>query len=374
MATKTKPQRVLLRESILTGESPLRVDRDRGIIFGVKILGKSSPNRHGMQGATGTDYTASAISQSRKLYEGLKVNADHPDRDAPGKDRSVRDRLGKIINTRIVGGELFGDLQLLSTHPMAETLFEAAEKMPDAFGLSHNAYGRGEIENGRYVIHEIVSVRSVDVVADAGTTRSLFESEEVMSAKKTTLRQLTESLKSKSLKRSLLEMDDAMLDAPMDAPEEGGDWKSHLTNAIGALIQSATPEDHDMAKKILAMLGPDKPKKAAKTEESDEKPDDYGDDKEKKKVEESKRLEYLERKDKCRDLCESQQFTPSPLQLKSLLALDDDAERKALIVDFKASKKSSTAPRSTPAGARPLHESKEVKDGKTFADAVSLRR
>ena len=77
--------------------------------------------------------------------------------------RSVIDRLGKLVNVRFVAGKgLFGDLKLLMSKPMAETICEAAEVMPDAFGLSHNAQGEGEEDkDGILVINKITEVRHV---------------------------------------------------------------------------------------------------------------------------------------------------------------------------------------------------------------------
>jgi hypothetical protein len=59
---------------------------------------------------------------------------------------------------------------------MAARICEAAERMPDAFGLSHNAQGEGDEKDGIFVVSKIVEVRHVDVVADPATTKSLSES------------------------------------------------------------------------------------------------------------------------------------------------------------------------------------------------------
>ena len=48
----------------------INVDRERGIIRGVKILGTRSQN--------GRTYLAEAIGQAVPLYEGAKVNVNHP--------------------------------------------------------------------------------------------------------------------------------------------------------------------------------------------------------------------------------------------------------------------------------------------------------
>jgi hypothetical protein len=143
------------------------VDRENGIIRGVKVLGLISDN--------GRQYLPSAVKAAQKMYEGVKVNIDHP---AHADDsRSATDRFGKLINIHFVEGEgLYGDLEFLTTHPMAARICEAAERMPDAFGLSHNAQGEGDEKDGIFIVSKIVEVRHVDVVADPATTKSLSES------------------------------------------------------------------------------------------------------------------------------------------------------------------------------------------------------
>ena len=145
----------------------LRVDRKNGIIRGVKILGLVSEN--------GRRYTPNAVKDAIGMYEGIRVNIDHPEK--PDDIRSAEARFGKLINVHFVEGEgLYGDLEFLRSHPMAERICEAAERMPDAFGLSHNAQGEGdENKDGIFVVSKIVEVRHVDVVADPATTKSLSE-------------------------------------------------------------------------------------------------------------------------------------------------------------------------------------------------------
>lgn len=365
-----------LFEAFIPGNGkPHKVDREQGIIYGVKVVGKSSPNTHGVRNVEGTDYTEQALKGAISLYEGIKVNVDHPSREKPNADRSAYDRIGKLVNVRIEEGELYADLKLLTKHPLAERLMEAAEKMPDCFGLSHNGYGKGAVKGDRYVITEIPEVRSVDVVADAGTVSSLFESRHM---KKKTLKSVLESMKVPApLLKQLWEMDGmdptmASTDMP-PAPEEGEEgYEAHLGKMIVAIVNDEELSPEDKKKKVLAALklmgeeeAPETP--ATPTEESDEEPgkkdDEEDDDKDKKEAKESRdlaaELDRLKRKDQVRDLCESLEYQPSKIQLKALLALDTDAERKTFINESKAQggKKPGSAPRS--GGARPLTESSE---------------
>jgi hypothetical protein len=147
--------------------SPLKVDRASGTIFNVKIIGFDSENNR--------KYLPNALKEAKGLYENVKVNIDHPKND-PTDARSAYDRFGKLVNVRYVEGKgLFGDLVYLKSHPMANRIIEAAERMPEAFGLSHNAQGEGEKEGDIFVVNKVTEVRHVDLVADPATTKSLSE-------------------------------------------------------------------------------------------------------------------------------------------------------------------------------------------------------
>lgn len=150
----------------------LGVDRDKGIIKGIKIIGFNSQN--------GRKYLPDALKDAVPLYEGIKVNIDHPEK-GPTQQRSSHDRFGKFINVRFVEGEgIYGDLLYLKNHPLADSVCEAAEReeMNDVFGMSHNAQGEGTVDkNDIFVVSKITEVRHVDLVADPATTKSLTESQ-----------------------------------------------------------------------------------------------------------------------------------------------------------------------------------------------------
>ncbi len=146
-----------------------RVDREAGLIRDVKILGYASAN--------GRRYSPEAVRRAVGLYEGIRVNVDHPPSARPEAERSLASRFGMLKSVAARDDGLYGDLHYLRSHPLAELTAEAAERMPEALGLSHNAEGRVAQQAGQAVVEEIVRVRSVDLVADPATTRSLFEGE-----------------------------------------------------------------------------------------------------------------------------------------------------------------------------------------------------
>lgn len=340
MPVLMQPKLVQLREDISSAFVG-RVDRDRGIIFGVKLLGKHSPNTHGIDGVTGTEYTDDALRGAVQVYEGRKVNIDHPPRDNPTKDRSAYDRIGKLFNVRVQEDGLYADLKMLKKHPMADRVMEAAETMPDAYGLSHNALGRGTVKDGRYIITEIPTVRSVDLVADAGTTRSLFESEQPIPETKT-IRQALESLlpDAKPRLNRLFEMGDylkpdmAMGDAPPAAGEEAG-HEEHLGNAVVAILKDDSLDMAAKRKKVLAVLklldddGGDKDAAAPVAEGDEEKKD------EPKKDADTKESLRLKQENAALRLCMESGVKASAVQLKALAGLSQETEMKELVESFR---------------------------------------
>src|SRR5215469_8095619 len=172
-----RSQLVTLRESSqLTG----RVDRDRGIIFQVKVLGRSSANTHGMRGVDGTEYTLEALKKAAPLYEGVNCNVDHPPLNKANEVRSAHDRFAWLESVHVTESGIYADLHFLDAgDPLAVKMMNAALSKPDAYALSHNAVGKGDVENRKYVIKEIPEVRSVDIVSSGGSNRSLFEGKAV---------------------------------------------------------------------------------------------------------------------------------------------------------------------------------------------------
>lgn len=145
------------------------VDPAAGRIAGVKLLGEVSRN--------GRRYAVEAMRESVRQYEGAPIFADHA-KSADG--RSIRDLLGAVRNPRYDESKraVYGDLELLKSHPAAAAVFEAAQRMPERFGMSHVVEGVTEAANGgaEQVVTKIARVRSVDVVTDPATTRGLYES------------------------------------------------------------------------------------------------------------------------------------------------------------------------------------------------------
>jgi hypothetical protein len=144
---------------------PLRVDREAGIIYGVKALGWDSLN--------GRRYLPEGVDP--KLYEGKKVCRDHV---RPGQSRSSNDTIGVLEGTSKEPTGIFA-ARFRLFNPRGEfelRLMGAAEHAPHAFGLSHTARGREKPGSNGTVIEAVESVATVDIVDDPATVAGLYES------------------------------------------------------------------------------------------------------------------------------------------------------------------------------------------------------
>lgn len=156
-----------LQEFVDSSATSLRVDRQQGILRGVKLIGLTSRN--------GRQYKPEALVGAKSLYEGAKVNVNHP-KGGPLSPRDYQDRLGIIreVNFR-AGLGLFGDLHFNPKHPLAEQLVWDAEHNPRNVGISHNVLARVSKDGEQTLVEEITHVQSVDLVADPAATRGLYE-------------------------------------------------------------------------------------------------------------------------------------------------------------------------------------------------------
>ena len=157
-----------LQEFVDSRGASIRLDRQQAVIRGVKVLGLESRN--------GRSYAPEALPAAVALYEGMRVNVNHPKghRLAP---RDYQDRLGVLRGVEArAGAGLFADLHYNPKHALAEQLLWDAEHAAENVGLSHNVEARTSRQGERVVVEAILKVQSVDLVADPATTRSLFES------------------------------------------------------------------------------------------------------------------------------------------------------------------------------------------------------
>jgi hypothetical protein len=158
-----------LQEYVDSRGVTLRVDREAGILRGVKLIGLESLN--------GRRYRPEALTAAIGLYEGAKVNVNHP-KDGPLAPRDYRDRLGVIRQVEFRPGEgVFGNLHFNPKHALAEQLAWDAEHQSRNVGFSHNVLAKLTRTGEETVVYSIARVQSVDLVADPAATQGLFEQE-----------------------------------------------------------------------------------------------------------------------------------------------------------------------------------------------------
>lgn len=157
----------VLQEYVDSRDERLRVDRTAGVIRGVKLLGLASRN--------GRRYREEALAGAIGLYEGAKVNINHP-KGHPLAPRDYQDRLGVVRGVELRAGRgLFGDLHFNPKHALSEQLLWDAEHAPQNVGMSHNVLARTKREGEGVVVEAITKVQSIDLVADPATTNGLYE-------------------------------------------------------------------------------------------------------------------------------------------------------------------------------------------------------
>lgn len=398
--SKTTRKAHVTEQLSLSGQG--RVDREKGIIHGVKIVGTKSPNNHGQPGVTkGTEYPLPVLRAQLHLYEGCNVNLGPHLRK--GEEEDPRARFAWLENCEVKEGAnpgTFGDLHFLDpSHEMAVRIMNAAEQKPDAFQLSHHAYGEYEVVEGCAVMKEILAVQSVDIVTRGGTVVSLFESEGKGRMAKKLGKKIT-------IKAALLEMvpaekdrigklcEDGGLLAGMDAGPPGTgtaetegeeDYVEHIGNAIVAVLNDSAMDKDQKKKKILAMLkltdDADGSEGETNIDEDDEaepaegegdkkfppeKKEGEGDDKKEKDMKESlERIAKLEAENKdikdrakVAKLCESLHLDQPDESLMKIILLQPEKERVKLLERLRPSL--TKGPRSRQLGMEVTESAEEI--------------
>ena len=167
MARSALPNPEFTAEAFQLLGKPVKIDREKGIAYGIRILGPDSKN--------GGHYPAKVSERAKPLYEGAAVNLNH--RRSLNDDVPVQDRFGRLRNVETKDSGLSGDLHFNPKHEFAEQFMWACENQPDLYGFSHLANVKWKPNaDGTRTAESILKVFSVDLVADPATTSSVRES------------------------------------------------------------------------------------------------------------------------------------------------------------------------------------------------------
>jgi hypothetical protein len=329
MKVAAKPRKRKLVES-WDSVNESNLDFKNGVVKNVKVIGFTSKH--------GRSYSPKALKEAVPMYEGIRVNIDHPTRvDMDRQSRSYADRFGHLKNTRFVEGKgIFADLHYNKAHRLAKQFEWDAKNEPKNLGLSHYAFGDPVRRGGKSIIESITSVQSVDLVADPGTTNGLFESQKTVGGKprvrkrpkwQTLMESLGMELGEAPTPREAIAklMESIMLDGSLTPAQRKEKINKCLEMDVEDKPNSRVEESAPMEKKPVSKT----PSRAARTA--------------KKALREAAKLRTelasRKRRDRVRRLCESMTFKPSKTQLKAIAAMDTRVEAKALIEGFMGSKR-----------------------------------
>jgi len=308
------------------------IDREAGVIRGVKLLGLRSRN--------GRRYAEAALRKAIGLYEGARVHVDH---GKPGESRSLMTRGGTIRAVTFREGDgLYGDLHYLKGDAAGEKIATLAEQCPDTFGMSHDVDGRVERSGGDSVVEEISEVNSVDAVDRPATTNSLHE----QVAMKTNLRKLIEATGYKHTHKLLEMMPELTAEEPIEAPESTeADPVQAVAAALAAKVADAIAdpavsdaEVGQMAKAASKTVAAVRADMEPAVEQPDEEPDSEDEGETEEKVAESVAIRHLttlveglRRQVDARAVLEAKGATVTPQLLEELAACRDRNAMESLV-------------------------------------------
>lgn len=176
------PNAQRLREEI--EQTKFTVDREEGMIRGVKLCSKHSKNNR--------EYTRNALEDLTKLYEYLPIRIDH---DEKGYLKTV----GSVQKTEMnrIDYEIRGDISLNKGHPAYDQIMEDAEHRPHLLKLSHEIPARGyqaTRKGDKLVVDRVHKVDCFAIVTNGGVNNSLFEGKEDEDVEIKSLAELKEAM------------------------------------------------------------------------------------------------------------------------------------------------------------------------------------
>ena len=154
--------------------APERIDREAGILRGVRILGLKS--------AHGYSYDLEAQRAAAPRFEQLCLGLDH---DYASKPMVIQQAWGVLSNPRVDDKGTIADVTYLKTHQFTEQILEDAERNIGIFSISpvtqHTSF-----DAKNKIVKSFVPVRC-DLVVRSATNKKIFEQAPVEDPKDTIL-------------------------------------------------------------------------------------------------------------------------------------------------------------------------------------------
>ena len=347
------------------------IDREKGIISNVRILGEKSVHSSGKR-----KYSATGMRKciQEGSYDDINVFISHKT-----GGREFTERFGKLRNSVFEQGQdgpcIKGDLHYNTKHPNTEMILEDIEKF--GAGLSHHAYGN----EGKNNIVENWNPKSVDLVHNASTNKNLFEENDVpQKALTTILKEHKDSDTGKSLSLMIEEfdVDPEKEEVPVDTDPDV-ELKSAIANVMKSCVDKFATGEIDLKelmqkfKELAKKMDMDKPSKPK--EDKEETPDEKEESMDSKlKVEyaalkesQAKLEEKLAKADAKSTLQESS-IEPTDIRISMLTKCESDQDKKALLESWEPQQSSKpNAPRNSPPKNKGNSTSyKELKESTSF--------
>lgn len=328
--TKNKGRTMKLAESWNSLQEG-RIDLKQGIVRNVKIIGLESTH--------GYSYSPQALKAAVPLYEGVRVNIDHPTRtDVERRSRSYADRFGRLHNAKFVDGKgIFGDLKYNRQHALAKQFEYDVKHDSKNLGLSQYAHGKTRRQGSKEIVESITAVGSVDLVADPATTQGLFESKRLRQGRGLRVKRQRVPKWQKLMESLGMELGET------PTPREA------IAKLLESIVLDDTLSPKQRKEKILKALelDVDESSSATRVKESEDtmKPKNPATPSktERRALREAAKLrtelDKRKKSDRARSLCESMRFSPTPEQLKAVMAMTTKGEAKRLVESFQLKEK-----------------------------------
>ena len=146
-------------------QNGVAVEHESRLVRNVALVGQVSRNGHA--------YSEGALQAATGLYERKPVFLDHSSDARRPHERSTRDLVGSIVNSRYAEGRIRGDIRVLDTDS-GRTFLALAESDTPGVGMSHVVLAHRSADGKE--VERIEDVISVDAVVGPATTTTFRES------------------------------------------------------------------------------------------------------------------------------------------------------------------------------------------------------
>ena len=170
MSSRLTPRAPVLAAESFRNDTKGRVDREKAVVFGVKVCGVESAN--------GNRYPQSVLEAAKAKYDGCPVHVDesfHQNPDMIGREPTTS-KIGVFQNPVVKADGLYADFAFNPKHAFTETFLWACENRPSDYGFSHVARRTFRMDGSVRVAEAITDVHRVDIVNSPASTAGVFES------------------------------------------------------------------------------------------------------------------------------------------------------------------------------------------------------